>query len=422
VSNGRGGALARMASGFRRIFRRTNYRVRSARWKWTTARCADNVEFEVVVTGYPPRTAMRVDIYFVDDNDQETKFDEVPIDLIGGRIDGIWQAKGAADDKLAGRIRFKIQTALLPQEIVSSNVVNLRRMPDLPKTHYGQNRAHFDVETDGLKVKVSSEIKYLKGWGASVVALGGSAPANNAGAVAGFNIQGGPYWWMKEVRGRKKYWNGSAWRNLPRGFILQDANNFCVGFYKSGNSYTCQYGGNWPERFANWNINSPSSRRRINQWTDNIHDTWNDKFDIKRRGCASSADWCCRYQTEFSVEFKKQDALSNETLIVAPGNIRSNDSLWFLGEPRLSVAAHEFGHHLGNPDEYAGAAIDTSLNSDGAVNGIDADSIMGQNLTTVKRRHFRTICAHLRAMVRQQTRRTHRYRARSCKQPPAGGA
>jgi hypothetical protein len=33
------------------------------------------------------------------------------------------------------------------------------------------------------------------------------------------------------------------------------------------------------------------------------------------------------------------------------------------------------------------------LNSDGATNGIDTDSIMGQNLTKVKARHFHEICA-----------------------------
>ena len=417
---GNGGLRATMASGLRRFFRRANFQVRRARWMWTTARCADNVQLEVIITGYPPRTDARIDIYFVDEQDQETKFDEIQTQVLGGRIDAIWSAKGAADDKLAGTIRFKVHTALLDNDAVSSNDVTLSRLPDLPETHYSQGRNHFDVETEGLKVKISSDIKYLKGWGASVVNLGASAPANNVGAVAAFNVQGGPYWWMKEVRGRKKYWNGSAWRNLPQGFILNDGNNFCVGFYKSGGQFICQYGGNWPERFSDWNIESANNRQRISDWRDNITTTWNDKFDLKRRGCASSADWCCRYETEFSVNFNKQNSLVAETIIVAPGNIRSNDSLWFLGEPRLAVAAHEFGHHLGNPDEYAGAAIDTSLNGDGAVNGIDADSIMGQNLTHVKRRHFRTICAHLRAMVQQHTGRNHSYRARSCKRPPQG--
>jgi hypothetical protein len=58
-----------------------------------------------------------------------------------------------------------------------------------------------------------------------------------------------------------------------------------------------------------------------------------------------------------------------------------------MGEPRGAVAAHEFGHHIGNSDEYAGTKVDTSLNDDGATSGIDPNSIMGQQLTKVKKRH-----------------------------------
>ena len=73
--------------------------------------------------------------------------------------------------------------------------------------------------------------------------------------------------------------------------------------------------------------------------------------------------------------------------------------------------AVEFGHHLGNPDEYAGAKLDTTLNDDGATNGIDANSIMGQNLTTVKKRHYRTICKHFADMVKTHHGKTYTYEA-----------
>ncbi len=423
MSNGAGArTIGKVATGVRWLFRRANYRVRRAQWLRPTVRCGEAVAIEVVISGHPPITPARIDVCFVSDDGSETKFDEIPAAVIGGRLYTIWNARGAADDKLDGNIRFKVHTDLVAEAAASSNLLQLRRMPDLASAHFDESRSHFDVATNDRTVKISSNIKYLKGWGASVVNLGASAPQGNAGAVAAFNVQGGPYWWMKQVRGRNKYWNGNAWVNLPRRFVLHDGNNFCVGFYKQGNNYTCQYGGTWPERFADWNIDSPPNRRRITQWRDNIITTWNNKFDIKRRGCQSGADWCCRYQTEFDVSFEKKNALSAGTLIVAPGNIRSNDSLWFLAEPRLAVAAHEFGHHLGNPDEYAGAAIDASLNGDGAVNGIDADSIMGQNLTHVKWRHFRTICRHLAQMVKDQTGLDYRYRARSRRQPPGGGA
>jgi hypothetical protein len=83
----------------------------------------------------------------------------------------------------------------------------------------------------------------------------------------------------------------------------------------------------------------------------------------------------------------------------------------FLGEPRLAVAAHEFGHHLANPDEYNGAKVDTSLNEDGAVNGIDPSSIMGAGLGAVKKRHFRTVCTHFAKIIKDTYGKSYTYQA-----------
>ena len=84
----------------------------------------------------------------------------------------------------------------------------------------------------------------------------------------------------------------------------------------------------------------------------------------------------------------KGDKVDDETIAVAEGNLRSNAKNWFLGDSRVEVGAHETGHHMDNPDEYADGAVDTTLNEDGAVNGIDPDCIMGQNLTNAKKRHY----------------------------------
>ena len=51
------------------------------------------------------------------------------------------------------------------------------------------------------------------------------------------------------------------------------------------------------------------------------------------------------------------------------------------------------------------------MNSDGATAGIDADSIMGQNLTKVKKRHYSTICTHFAAMVQTLTGKSYTYEA-----------
>jgi hypothetical protein len=298
-------------------------------------------------------------------------------------------------------------------------VANLRRtvtpvrvqfVTFLPRTPYAKGRSHFELEISELRVVISSSIHFVKGWGGSVVRLGTDVPADTGGVI------GAPFlWpgmrWMKTAGGVNQFWDGSAWQPLPATFRLQDANNFSVGFYRNGSKFTCQYGGDWPEQFVDWDLQAAPAQQKIKAWTQNIESTWTGKFDLKRKECASSEGNCCRHPVVASVEFRNEAAFKAGLLIIAAGNIRSNDSLFYLGEPRIAMAAHEFGHHMGNPDEYAGAVLDTSLNSDGATAGIDANSIMGQNLSTVKKRHFKSVCEHLASMVKAKYGVTFTYEA-----------
>ena len=100
-----------------------------------------------------------------------------------------------------------------------------------------------------------------------------------------------------------------------------------------------------------------------------------------------------------------------DVVLVAPENMRSNAVLWFMGDSRISVAAHETGHIMDNPDEYVGGAVDTSLNGDGAVNGIDANSIMGQNLAGVKLRHYHAFAATAAKLLNGKYSTTETYPA-----------
>jgi len=310
------------------------------------------------------------------------------------------------------------QTVDLPPEgtTVEVPLADCPAMPpitDLNKAHYAHERAHFDLELVSSELKISSEIKYIKGWSGQVVKLGNSVPHGTGGVIHGSFPWPG-YRWMKSEGLGQQYWDGSAWKDLPATFELADSNNFSVGFYSVTNAsgavhYRCQYGGDWPEAFTDWDIHSAENQSKLDAWVWNIHDTWTWVFDIKRHGCPSHSPSHCRYSTAASVQFVEQNTFSAGILVIADGNIRSNDSLFFIGEPRIAMAAHEFGHHLGNPDEYAGAAVDKSLNDDGAAHGIDPDSIMGQNLTNVKKRHYRTICRHLARMVQQQRGKHYTY-------------
>jgi len=291
----------------------------------------------------------------------------------------------------------------------NSTTLLIHYLPTLPKAEYRHERVHFELSAENYEIKIESDLKFVKGWGASVVKLGASVPPATGGLLDGALAWRG-FRWMKKVGLTSKYWDGTAWQNLPGAFVLMDSNNFCVGFYKKDSKFVCQYGGEWPEQFTDWDITAPAKKSRITQWSNNIETTWTGKFDIKRQDCTVDK-LCCRYKVTAKVAFIDEATFSAGMMIIADGNIRSNDSLWFIDEPRVAVAAHEFGHHLGNPDEYAGAAVNATLNSDGAVNGIDPDSIMGQNLTHVKKRHFSTVCKHFSAMVKNETGKQFTYEA-----------
>jgi len=283
-------------------------------------------------------------------------------------------------------------------------------LAEAPIKRYASGNARFNLTAKKHRLHIDEDIQYVKGWAASIVKLGGHAPRGTGGLLDG-KLSWNGYRWMKTVGVTKKFWDGSAWKNLPGGFTLSNANNFCVGFYKKDGKYVCQYSGEWPENFADWNIDAAAKQEKIKKWQEEINKTWTGKFKLKREECKSSKKECCKYSIITEAKFTKKDSFSRGMLIIADGYIRSNSGLFFI-DGRVQSFAHEFGHFLGNPDEYAGAkSVDTSLNGDGAVNGIDQDSIMGVKLTKVKKRHFRTLAKHFADMAKEKTSKTWKYKA-----------
>jgi hypothetical protein len=362
-------------------------RVVSIAWNAAEAWCSEDATAEGKTKNYAPGDSVEVTFQEHDGSQHQTVTTTVASDSFGAR----WTVTEILPVKRGGHLAPDLKMDATAEGVTSPKPLAVMFITQLNKVVHVQNRTHFELSLTDNVVLVGSEIKYVKGWGGEVVKLGNKVPAGTGGLLDG-QLSWSGYRWMKSVGLGKRFWDGTAWQNLPAGFVLADSNNFAVGFYLQDTSFTCQYGGTWPEAFTDWNIDADDNRRIIAAWTNNIEKTWTGKFDLKRKECKSSDKRCCRYSTKAVVAFSKQATFSTGMLIVADGNIRSNDSLLFLGETRIAVAAHEFGHHLGNPDEYAGAAVDTSLNSDGATNGIDPDSIMGQNLTKVKARHLREIC------------------------------
>jgi hypothetical protein len=114
------------------------------------------------------------------------------------------------------------------------------------------------------------------------------------------------------------------------------------------------------------------------------------------------------------LDFEMEHILIDEphAISLCPGGLRSNAAVFFYGEHRVEVAAHEVGHLVGLPDEYPGGATDTTQpDDDGLVAGIDDDSLMGSGLSKVKRRHFATFLDTAKAIWKKALNRNDTFSA-----------
>lgn len=273
------------------------------------------------------------------------------------------------------------------------------------------NHSEFTQKIEKFENEVHVTLKCLKGWGGTYVDLRSAGISGTAGGCPWDGYRWARPSGMSMVPAQ--YHDGSNWVALPAGFVPGATNYQAIGFYKDGSKFVSPSapGGSWPEKFKDYNYDkAPYSTARDN-WRKQIHKVWTHKFWLRRDGCKSDkAATCCRYGVDVSATFEQVKAYGKNVTILAPGNLRSNAALWFMGDTS-NVAAHETGHHMDNPDEYAGGAVDTSLNGDGAVNGIDADSIMGQNLTKTKRRHYRAFGEMNAKLYKKASGKTVKFKA-----------
>lgn len=77
-------------------------------------------------------------------------------------------------------------------------------------------------------------------------------------------------------------------------------------------------------------------------WRNGIENIWNNKW-----GCGHSGELTC--PLTFEVQWVSNT--QHHTVIVRRGPGQSNTSYWHTTD-NGRVAAHEFGHYLGHPDEY----------------------------------------------------------------------
>jgi hypothetical protein len=358
-------------------------RIGSVRWVTAEAWCSDTATLAGATQNYADDELIEIGL----DQRQGARHQSLSATVSGDAFAVDWTVQEVLPASQGKHLTPRLSMDAHAGGHTSPRPLTINFITQLEQVAHRSGRSHFTLSLEDDVVQVGGAIRYVAGWGGEVVKLVDQVPADTGGLLDG-QLRWPGYRWMKRAGERKLFWDGETWQDLPVSMSLAENNRFSVGFYRRGSDFVCQYGGSWPESFQDWTIDAADKRGRIKDWESNIHVTWTGKFDLKRQDCRSRDQRCCRYSIDAAVRFEREPQYSPGMMIVADGNIRSNDSLLFLGEPRISVAAHEFGHHLGNRDEYSCEGVDKSLNADGAVAGIDPHSIMGQNMSAVKARHF----------------------------------
>jgi hypothetical protein len=271
------------------------------------------------------------------------------------------------------------------------------------------NHSQFKQTLAKFRNQIDASFDVLKGWSGYRVRMTSAGITGQAGGCPWDGYRWGRSTTSNAMR-PDQYYDGSAWQPIPSTVPLTGSTYSAMGFYQSGSNFVSLEGGTWPEAFADYDFNSTANKGKRDKWIKDTHDRWTDRFHIRRKKCLSqSRTRCCIYEVEVTLTFNQVTTKGADTIILCPGNLRSNAKVWSMDDPRVSMAAHEAGHHMDNPDEYSDGAFDASVNGDGAVNGIDPNCIMGQNLTDPKKRHYRAFAEMVGRLVKKAYGRTYEY-------------
>jgi hypothetical protein len=121
----------------------------------------------------------------------------------------------------------------------------------------------------------------------------------------------------------------------------------------------------------NWDsgISNATMTTLLNTWKTGIENTWSNR-------------WACSLPSEAScpltIEVLWVATDQHHTIRVRPGPAQSDAGLWDTSDTG-AVAAHEFGHLLGNPDEYSSGVCPTR-------NPVNTGTVMDNNSNVVPAR------------------------------------
>lgn len=313
-------------------------------------------------------------------------------------------------------------TAWLTVGLFASNSITLRFISELPRITWTKGFAHFVLRVRDHTVEISSNIPYKRGRMGYLISLGDAAPEDARGIV-GAKLNGVHDWrFCKKIAADQLlYWDGKGWQDVPKVWTDPLGTKLIgIGLWKEDGKAKTQYDifARWPEELPEWSEESIARLEEVEKrWIKAINEYWSSAFDIKRDQCHGHDPKCCRYSVKCYVDFFEIDHKAEEGIVISENHARANAHAWPMRSDPFApgdidrMAIHEFGHHLGNPDEYEGAStVDVSVNGDGAKLGIDDHSIMGKGGLR-RRRHFNAVIAALTQRVADETGKPYTYSA-----------
>lgn len=297
---------------------------------------------------------------------------------------GTWQVKDVvfSGENPPAAIYLAANASAMGKFVVTEEGASLmiKRIPDteyeevdksISSGIYGWD-AIFRVRFQNNKIKTALQMQYKKAWKGQWVDFDSDDDGRSGWAF------------IKKVGATWKFWDDDAspeaWANLPRNIGNYTVNDMI--FIKDGSDFEerdAVFSETWPENFPE-NPASPNFDTVKNTWLTDIHRTWDGKFKLERKHCPSANPSCCTWPIEIRASWSTSSGDKLVYLIWTQfwhgtDDGRSDAQDWYIGDNRVELGPHEFGHLLGAYDEYAGGAVDPDTNITNNTTVMSCDSL-----------------------------------------------
>jgi len=264
---------------------------------------------------------------------------------------------------------------------------------------------------EGDQLYITKPIQFVKAWSAKTITM------HVRGRYDIFFVKKvGTGWMYYDANFNDGSWKSpedGQWCPLPDDISTEGIENNLIvdkgGYYGLEN-----YAPRWPDTPKDL----PDYNERINQWIDLIHYVWDDRFELHHNPCPSTEKACCSWRIRISARAEHGEKSHWEDrghAVITDESGYNHSTCWYLSTEWLTLAPHEYGHHLGLPFEYQlvnSASFheeqpywERSASYDHGEPGSDTDSIMNCSSPRVYPRYMKKIAEQVEALFLEKTGR-----------------